>query len=182
MPRRTLHHRESSGVAWGGWSMDLRQGRSATHLRWSSAALRSSELPVWSRLRTIWRFPDQGGSETVCEMVRKRDQTGQFRRTKGGERPAQVICRPFEPILAEIHQPTTPRDPRTLAMVQCATRHFEQKPAEEGGQPVAFPTQFFIEVQIGSNRWDFCTFVQIDAIQIVSGVSLSFVVYLSSVV
>jgi len=68
--------------------------------------------------------------------------------------------------LAEIHQPTAPRDPRTLAMVQCATRHFEQKPAEEGGQPFAFLTQFFIDVQIGSNRWDFCTFVQFDAIQI----------------
>jgi DNA-directed RNA polymerase delta subunit len=51
-------------------------------------------------------------------------------------------------------------------MVQCATRHFEQKPAEEGAQPFAFLTQFLIDVQIGSNRWDFRTFVQIDAIQI----------------
>jgi len=50
-------------------------------------------------------------------------------------------------------------------MVRCATRHFEQKPAE-GGQPFAFLTQFFIHVQIGSDRWDFRTFVQIGAIQI----------------
>jgi len=34
---------------------------------------------------------------------------------------------------------------------------------EEGGQPFAFLTQFFIDVQIGLNRWDFRTFVQIDA-------------------
>jgi len=169
MPRRTLHHRESSGVAWGGWLIDLRQDwleRSANHLRWSFAALCSSELPVWSRLRTIWRFPDQGGSDDGLRDGPKTRPDGQFRRTKGGERPAQVICRPFEPILAEIYQPTAPRDPRTLATVQCATRHFEQKPAEGGGQTFAFLTQFFINVQIGSNRWDFCTFVQIDAIQI----------------
>jgi len=149
--------------------MDLRQGRlvrSATHLRWSSAALRSSELPVWSRLRTIWRFPDQGGSDDGLRDGPETRLDGQFRRTKGGERPAHVICRPSEPILAEIHQPTAPHDPRTLAMVQCATRHFEQKPAEEGAQPFAFLTQFLIDVQIGSNRWDFRTFVQIDAIQI----------------
>jgi len=46
---------------------------SAKHLLWSSAALLSSEPPVWSRFR---RFPDQRGSDDVCEMVRKRDQTG----------------------------------------------------------------------------------------------------------
>jgi len=83
IPRRTLHNRESSGVAWGGWLMDLRQGwlvRFATHLRWSSAALRSSELPVWSRLRTgpSGVFRTSGGLTTVCEMVQKRDQTGSF--------------------------------------------------------------------------------------------------------
>ena len=36
MPRHALHHRESSGVAWGAWSMDLRNdspGGSAKHLR-----------------------------------------------------------------------------------------------------------------------------------------------------
>ena len=32
-------------------------------------------LPVWSRFRTISRFPDQGGLTTVCEMIRKRDHT-----------------------------------------------------------------------------------------------------------
>ena len=42
---------------------------------------------------------------------------------------------------------------------------FRTKPAE-GGQPFAFLTQFFIYVQIGSDRWDFRTFVQIGAIQI----------------
>ena len=36
MPRRALHQRESSGVVWGPWLMDLRQdwpGGSAKHLR-----------------------------------------------------------------------------------------------------------------------------------------------------
>ena len=36
MPRRALHHRESSRVVWGAWLMDLRQdwpGVSAKHLR-----------------------------------------------------------------------------------------------------------------------------------------------------
>jgi hypothetical protein len=49
-------------------------------------------------------------------------------------------------------------------MVQCATRHFEQKPAE-GGQPCVSNSDF-IYVPMGSNRWDFHTFVQISAIQI----------------
>ena len=79
-------------------------------------------------------------------------------------RPSQVSCGPSEPILAEIHQPNTPRDPRNLAMVRCATRHFEQN-QQNGGQPFAFLTQFFIHVQIGPDRWDFRTFVQIGAIQ-----------------
>jgi len=41
MPRHALHHRESSGVAWGAWLMDLRQdllGESAKYLRCSSTA------------------------------------------------------------------------------------------------------------------------------------------------
>jgi hypothetical protein len=67
--------------------------------------------------------------------------------------------------MVEIHWPNAPRDPRILAMVRCATRHFEQKTAE-GGQPFAFLTQFFIHVQIVSDRWDFRTFVQIGAVRI----------------
>jgi len=66
--------------------MDLsqvRHGGSAKHLRWSSVALCLSEPPVWSRFWTIWRFPDQRGSATVCEMVRKRDQTDGSGKTKG---------------------------------------------------------------------------------------------------
>ena len=62
-------------------------------------------------------------------MVRKRDQTGAFhglRRTKGGVRSSQVLCGPAGRILAEIHQPCAPRDPRTLAMGKGVTRHFEQ--------------------------------------------------------
>jgi hypothetical protein len=46
---------------------------------------------------------------------------GWFRRTKGGGRPSQVLCGPAGPGLAEIHLPSTPRDPQTLAMVQGAT-------------------------------------------------------------
>jgi hypothetical protein len=49
-------------------------------------------------------------------------------------------------------------------MVQCATLHLEQKPAELGN-PLRF-NSVFLDVQIGSNRWEFRTFVQIDAIQI----------------
>jgi len=45
---------------------------------------------------------------------------------KGDRRPSQVLCGPAAPILAEIHQPCAPRDPRTLATVQGVTRHFEQ--------------------------------------------------------
>jgi len=100
----------------------------------------------WSRLRTIWRFPDQGGSDDGLRDGPETRPDGQFRRTKGGERPAQVICRPSEPMLAEIHQPTAPRDPRTLALVQCTTRHFEQVRTNrrtEGGQPLRFYSVFY---------------------------------------
>jgi len=63
------------------------------------------------------------------QMVRKRDHTGAFhrlRRTKGGGRLLQVLCGPAGQILEEIHQPCARSDPRTLAMVQGVTRHFEQ--------------------------------------------------------
>jgi len=43
---------------------------------------------------------------------------GWFRRAKGGGRPSQVLCGPAGPHLTEIHQPSAPRDPRTLATVQ----------------------------------------------------------------
>jgi hypothetical protein len=46
---------------------------------------------------------------------------GWFRRTKDGERPLQVLLGPAGPILAETHQPSAPRGPRTIAMVQGAT-------------------------------------------------------------
>jgi len=129
------------------------------------AALCSSELPVCSRSGPSRRpssdppGPESArwsGNETRRAVPRNKGQRG---------RPSQVICRPYEPILAEIHQLSAPLDPRTLAMVQCATRHFEKKPAG-GGQRFAFLTQFFFHVQIGSNRWDFHTFGQISAIQI----------------
>jgi len=50
-------------------------------------------------------------------------------------------------------------------MVRCATRHFEQN-QQKVGNPLRFYPQFFIYVQIGSDRWDFRTFVQIGALQI----------------
>ena len=69
MPRRASRpepSREFRGrVGRFNWLMDHSQvwpGRSAKHLRWSSAALCSSEPPVWSRFRTTRRFPDQRGS------------------------------------------------------------------------------------------------------------------------
>jgi len=84
------------------------------------------EPPVWSRFRTIWRFPDQG------------DPDDGLRRTKGGGRSSQVLCGPAGPILTEIHQPCAPRDPRTLAMVQGVMRHFEQIPAQKAGNHLRF--------------------------------------------
>jgi hypothetical protein len=66
-------------------------------------------------------------------MVRNRDQKGAFgglRLTKGGVRSSQVLCGLAGPILAEIHQPSAPHDPRTLAMVQRDPGHFEQIPAK----------------------------------------------------
>jgi hypothetical protein len=77
-----------------------------------------------------------------------------------------VNCGPSGPILAVIHQPNAPRDPQSLAMVQCATRRFERIPAEDGQPYFAFLTQCFIYVQICSDRWDFHIFAQIGAIQI----------------
>ena len=56
MPRHALHRRESSGLAWGAWLMDLRQdwrGGSAKHLRWSSVALVTADrgkLPSGGRV------------------------------------------------------------------------------------------------------------------------------------
>jgi len=130
------------------------------------AALSSSELPVWSRVRTIRRFPDQGGLTMVCEIVRKRKQTGSSEEQRAARTTIAGDLRTFRANPGRGPSTKAPRDPRTLAMVQCATRHFEQKPAE-GGQPFAFLTQFFIYVQIGSDRWhDFHIFVQIDVIQI----------------
>ena len=127
MPRHALHHRESSGVAWGAWLMDLRQdllGESAKYLRCSSAALvPASAGSLWSEKR---------------QRVRKRDLTVAFhgmRRTKSGGRASQVLCRLTEQILAEIHQPCTPRDPRTLAMVQGVTRHFERNQRRRRAPP-----------------------------------------------
>jgi hypothetical protein len=80
-----------------------------------------SAPPVLSRSRAI--------SHTVVRrlLLRKtpegpdRRPGGWFRRTKGGGRPLQVLFGPAGPILAEIHQPSAPRGPRTLAMVQGAT-------------------------------------------------------------
>jgi hypothetical protein len=84
-------------------------------------SLCSSELPVLSRFLTIshivvrpplvWKTPD--GPETRPD--------GWFRRTKGGGRPPQVLCGPAGQNLAENHQPSAPRYPRTLVMVQGAT-------------------------------------------------------------
>ena len=70
-------------------------------------------------------------------------------------------------MLAEIHRPKAPRDPRTLAMVQCATRHFEQIPAVCGQHysVLCVSNSVFVSVQIGADRWDFRIFVQICAIQ-----------------
>ena len=62
---------------------------------------------------------------------------GRFRRTKDGGRLLQVLCGPVGPILADKYQPSALRDPRTLAMVQGATRHFEQIPTEVGN-PLRF--------------------------------------------
>jgi len=73
-------------------------------------------------------------------VVRKRDQTGPcdgLRLTKVGRRSSQPLLVLSGPILAEIQQPSAPHDPRTLGMVQGATRHFEQIPAK-GGNPVRF--------------------------------------------
>ena len=61
----------------------------------------------------------------------------QFREFRGPDSPEPRWHRPSEPTLAEIHRPTAPGDPRTLTMVQCATRHLEQKPAEVGN-PLRF--------------------------------------------
>jgi len=78
----------------------------------------SSAPPVWSRSRT--------NSHTVVRppLLRKTTEGpetrpgGWFQRTKGGGRPSQVVFEPVGQILAEIHQPSAPRGPRTLAMVQ----------------------------------------------------------------
>jgi len=169
MPRRALHQRESSGVAWGVWSMDLWQawlGRSANHLRWSFAPPFVHRNYPFVRVSGPSRRPSSdppgpenarwSGNETRRVVPKNNGRRG---------RPSQVICGPSEPILAEIHQPSAPRDPQIFAMVQCATRQFEQKPAG-GGQPFAFLTQFFIYVRIGSDGWDFHIFVQIDSIKI----------------
>jgi len=49
----------------------------------------------------------------------------------------------------------------------CSVRRgISNKNQQKVGTPFAFQTQFFIDVQIGSNRWDFRTVAQIDAIQI----------------
>jgi len=68
-------------------------------------------------------------------MVRKRDQTlGPIRRTapdKGGGRSLQALLVTSGPLLRAIHQPSAPRDPRTLAMVQGATRDFEPIPQQK---------------------------------------------------
>ena len=52
---------------------------------------------------------------------------------KGVGRSSHVLCGPAWPILAEIHQPMAPHDPRNLALVQGATMHFEQIPGEGAG-------------------------------------------------
>jgi hypothetical protein len=48
----------------------------------------------------VWRRSARDGPEVRPD--------GRFRRTKAGERPSQVLCRPFGPILAEIHLPSAP--------------------------------------------------------------------------
>ncbi len=98
-------------------------GRSSTRSR--SSLIGTASLVALTD-RSIWRFPDQWGADDGLRDGPETRPDGQFRRTKGGDRPAQVICEPSEPILAEIHRPDA------LAMVQCATRHFEQKLAEGG--------------------------------------------------
>jgi len=137
MPRRALHHRKSSGVAWGLWSMNLRQhwpGRSANHLRWSSAALCSSELPVWSRFRTISQTVVRPPWSGNFQMVRKRDQKGPShgqRPTKGGGRSSQALLVPSSgPILAEIYQPkphTTPELPQWCSARRGNSNKYQQK-------------------------------------------------------
>jgi hypothetical protein len=65
------------------WLMHLGQvwpGGSAKHLRLPSATLYSSEPPVWSRFWTIWRFPDQRGSNDGMRDGPETRQDGRFRR------------------------------------------------------------------------------------------------------
>jgi hypothetical protein len=82
---RTAPSREFGGRV-GAWLMDLNQdwpSGIAKHLRWSSAALCSSEPPVWSHFRTIWRFPDQRGSDDGMRDAPETQPDGRFRQTKG---------------------------------------------------------------------------------------------------
>ena len=60
------------------------------------------------------------------------------------------------------NRPTRPPNSRDGAVCDAASR----TKTSRSGQPFALLTQFFLDVQIGSNRWDSRTFVQIDAIQI----------------
>jgi len=69
MPRHALHHRESSGVAWGTWLMDLRQdspGGSAKHLRCSSTAVCPAQTVENSRLVAFQDPLAFSGPEGAC--------------------------------------------------------------------------------------------------------------------
>ena len=79
------------------------------------------------------RFPDQ--MDTA--------DTHGLRGDKGGRRSSQVLCGPAGQILAEIRPPCAPRDPRTLAMVQGVTRHFEQNQRSRRGPLGVAPDTLF---------------------------------------
>ena len=136
--RRAPHHREGSRGALGR-SISARigpkgpqstcYGRPPAFVRRNRPSGRTSGPSRADRVRPQSR---------KRQVVRKRDQTGPYdgmRLTKVGRRSSQAHLVLSGPMLAEIHQPSAPHDPRSLAMVQGATRHFEQIPAK-GGNPL----------------------------------------------
>ena len=89
------------------------------------AALCSLVLPVWSRFRTIWRFPDQGGLTMVCEMVWKREQTSSSEEQRAARTTIAGDLRTFRANLGRdpsTKRPTRPPNSRDRAVRDAAFR------------------------------------------------------------
>jgi hypothetical protein len=101
----------------------------------------------------------------VCEMVRKREQTGSFDEQRAARTTIAGDLRTFRAKLARdpsTKRPTRPPNSRVGAVRDAA---FRTKTSRRWAT-LCVSISFCFFVQIGSDRWDFHMSVQIDAIQI----------------